>query len=163
MIRLMGLCFLAAAMTMVLRQMNMAAAGLLCTAFGVLVLGMMLPDIQEYVRQICKFLESMALEAQYGEIMLRAVGIVLLTQFSAQICRDYCRSDTVSVSARRLHSKQRQDKNSCRRLPADPFHPDGRPRSQRPLLLPALYILHECCGSVCTEIPEKERSRQAAS
>ena len=86
MIRLMGLCFLAAAMTMVLRQMNMAAAGLLCTAFG--VLGMMLPDIQEYVRQICKFLESMALEAQYGEIMLRAVGIVLLTQFSAQICRD---------------------------------------------------------------------------
>ena len=58
------------------------------TAFGVLVLGMMLPDIQEYVRQICKFLESMALEAQYGEIMLRAVGIVLLTQFSAQICRD---------------------------------------------------------------------------
>jgi hypothetical protein len=88
MIRLMGLCFLAAAMTMVLRQMNMAAAGLLCTAFGVLVLGMMLPDIREYVRQICKFLESMALEAQYGEIMLRAVGIVLLTQFSAQICRD---------------------------------------------------------------------------
>ena len=75
MIRLMGLCFLAAAMTMVLRQMNMAAAGLLCTAFGVLVLGMMLPDIREYVRQICKFLESMALEAQYGEIMLRAVGI----------------------------------------------------------------------------------------
>ncbi|MBS5678241.1 MAG: hypothetical protein KHW91_00745, partial [Clostridiales bacterium] len=46
MIRLMGLCFLAAAMTMVLRQMNMAAAGLLCTAFGVLVLGMMLPDIR---------------------------------------------------------------------------------------------------------------------
>lgn len=88
MIRLMGLCFLAAAMTMVLRQMNMAAAGLLCTAFGVLVLGMMLPDIREYVRQICKFLESMELEAQYGEIMLRAVGIVLLTQFSAQICRD---------------------------------------------------------------------------
>lgn len=88
MIRLMGLCFLAAAMTMVLRQMNIAAAGLLCTAFGVLVLGMMLPDIQEYVRQICKFLESMALEAQYGEIMLRAVGIVLLTQFSTQICRD---------------------------------------------------------------------------
>lgn len=88
MIRLMGLCFLAAAMTMVLRQMNMAAAGLLCTAFGVLVLGMMLPDIQEYVRQICKFLESMALEAQYGEIMLRAIGIVLLTQFSAQICKD---------------------------------------------------------------------------
>ena len=88
MIRLMGLCFLAAAMTMVLRQMNIAAAGLLCTAFGVLVLGMMLPDIQEYVHQICKFLESMALEAQYGEIMLRAVGIVLLTQFSTQICRD---------------------------------------------------------------------------
>ena len=60
MIRLMGLCFLAAAMTMVLRQMNMAAAGLLCTAFGVLVLGMMLPDIQEYVRQqiLCKQRES---------------------------------------------------------------------------------------------------------
>ncbi len=89
MIRLMGLCFLAAAMTMVLRQMNMATAGLLCTAFGVLVLGMMLPDIQEYVRQICKFLESMALEAQYGEIMLRAVGIVLLTQFFSTNLQGY--------------------------------------------------------------------------
>ncbi len=97
MIRLIGLCLLAAAMTLVLRQMNMAAAGLLCAAFGALVLGMMLPYIGDYVRQIREFLESLALEAQYGEIMLRAVGIVLLTQFAAQVCRDM---DAPSIARR---------------------------------------------------------------
>ena len=97
MIRLIGLCLLASAMTMILKQMNTAAAGLLCTAFGVLVLGMMLPNIEDYVRQIRVFLESIALEAQYGEIMLRAVGNVLLTQFAAQVCVDM---DAPSIAKR---------------------------------------------------------------
>ena len=97
MIRLIGFCLLAAVMTMLLRQMNPGVAALLCVAFGAMTLLTLLPAVGEYVTQIQAFLATLALDAVYGQTMLRAMGIVLITQFAAQVCRDM---DAPSIACR---------------------------------------------------------------
>ena len=84
MVRLIGFCLLAAVMTMLLRQMNPSAAALLCVAFGAMTLSMLLPAVGEYVAQIRDFLSELSLDALYGQTMLKAMGIVLMTQFAAR-------------------------------------------------------------------------------
>ncbi len=87
-VQLCGLCLLAAAMVMLLRQMNPQAAALLCVAFSVLVVGMLLKPVSGYIAQIQQFLDSLDMDGQYMKVMLRAMGIVLVTQFASQICQD---------------------------------------------------------------------------
>ncbi|MDO5300387.1 MAG: stage III sporulation AC/AD family protein [Clostridia bacterium] len=96
-IRLIGFCLLAAAMVMMLRQMNPAVAGLLSVAFGALVVGMVLPGVKAYIETIQSFLNSLDLDAEYYRIMLKAMGIVLVTQMAVQICRDM---DAPSIARR---------------------------------------------------------------
>ena len=96
-LRLIGFCLLAASMVMVLRQMHPQTAGLLSVAFGVLVMGLVLPEISGVVETIRAFLLSLGLNAQYYRIMLKAMGIVLVTQLCAQVCRDM---DAPSVAQR---------------------------------------------------------------
>ncbi len=87
-IRLIGCCLLAAALVTILRQMNMPAAALLTTAFGVLVLGAVLPDMGRYFQTIRTFLSSLALEGEYYRVMLKALGIMVTTQAAVQVCQD---------------------------------------------------------------------------
>lgn len=96
-IRLIGFCLLAAALVMTLRQMNPPAAALLCVAFGALVMGMLLPSLRAYIEQIGAFFDSLALDAQYYQVMLKAMGIVLVTQLAVQVCTDM---DAPSVARR---------------------------------------------------------------
>ena len=94
---MMGCCLLAGAMVMLLRQMQPAAAGLLCAALGVLVLSAALPQLAAYVSGIRDFLATMGLEGEYYQVMLKAMGIVLVTQLCAQVCQDM---DAPSVAQR---------------------------------------------------------------
>lgn len=96
-LRMMGICLLAGAMVMLLRQMQPAAAGLLCAALGVMVLSVALPQLAAYVGSIREFLLSLGLEGEYYQVMLKAMGIVLVTQLCAQVCRDM---DASSVAQR---------------------------------------------------------------
>lgn len=96
-LRLIGFCLLAAAMVMVLRQMHPQMAGLLSMAFGVLLVGLVLPGVQEYIGTIRAFLAELDLEAQYYKVMLKAIGIVLVTQFAVQVCQDM---DAPSIARR---------------------------------------------------------------
>lgn len=96
-LRLIGFCLLAASMVMVLRQMHPQTAGLLCIAFGVLVMALVLPDIGEMIGTIRTFLLSLGLDAQYYRIMLKAMGIVLVTQLAVQACQDM---DAPSIARR---------------------------------------------------------------
>ena len=74
-----------------------SAAALLCVAFGAMTLLMLLPAVGEYAAQIRDFLSELSLEAVYGQTMLKAMGIVLMTQFAAQVCRDM---DAPSIACR---------------------------------------------------------------
>ena len=96
-LRLIGFCLLAASMVMVLRQLHPQMAGLLSIAFGVLVIGLVLPGVAGYIEAIRSFLASLGLNAQYYRIMLKAMGIVLVTQLAVQACQDM---DAPSIARR---------------------------------------------------------------
>lgn len=95
--QLVGFCLVAAVLVMILRQMHPSAAGLLCAAFGVMMVSALLPQVRTYVESIQTFFSSMELDMQYGRIMLKAMGIVLVTQMAVQICLDM---DAPSVARR---------------------------------------------------------------
>ena len=96
-IRLIGFCLLAAAMVLVLREMHPQMAGLLSMAFGVLLTMQVLPGIQSYIETIRAFLASLDLDAQYYKILLKAMGVVLVTQLVVQFCQDM---DAPSIARR---------------------------------------------------------------
>ena len=87
-LRLIGFCLLAAAMVLELRQMHPQTAGLLSAAFGALLVMMVLPGVQAYIETIRVFLAQLNLDAQYYRILLKAMGIVLVTQMAVQFCQD---------------------------------------------------------------------------
>lgn len=87
-LRLIGFCLLAASMVLVLRQMQPQTAGLLSIAFGVLLVMMVLPGIQTYIESIREFLSGLNLDTQYYRILLKAMGIVLVTQLAVQFCQE---------------------------------------------------------------------------
>ena len=96
-LRLTGFCLLAGAMVMILRQMQPQAAALLSGAFGVLGVGAALGEIAGYIETLRRFLGSLNLDAQYFTIMLKAMGIVLVTQLAVQACEDM---DAPSIARR---------------------------------------------------------------
>ena len=96
-LRLMGLCLLAGAMVMLLRQMQPQAAALLSVAFGVVVVSATLAQIAGYIEMVQAFLASLDLDAQYWRVMVKAVGIVLVTQLAVQACEDM---DAPSIARR---------------------------------------------------------------
>ena len=87
-LRLIGFCLLAASMVLVLRQMHPQTAGLLSIAFGVLLVMMVLPGIHTYIESIREFLSELNLDTQYYRILLKAMGIVLVTQLAVQFCQE---------------------------------------------------------------------------
>jgi len=87
-LEMIGFCFLTAALVFVLRQFHSYAAGLLSAAFGVLLIGSVLPQIQNYILEIEALLSSLHLDAKYYKVMIKAMGILVVTQVCAQICVD---------------------------------------------------------------------------
>ncbi len=96
-LRLIGFCLLAAAMVLVLRQMHPQTAGLLSMAFGVLLVMLVLPGVQTYIETIRAFLSELNLDTQYYKTLLKAMGIVLVTQLAVQFCQDM---DAPSIARR---------------------------------------------------------------
>ena len=86
--RMIGFCMLAAVMVIGFRQISPVWAGGICAVFGLMMMALLMPQIQEYVRLISGFLQTIGLESGYYMVMIRTMGIVLVTQVSAQVCRD---------------------------------------------------------------------------
>lgn len=87
-LRLIGFCLLAGAMVMLLGQMQPQAAALLSVAFGVLVLGVLLGQIAGYIETVRSFLASLKMDERYFSIMVKSMGVVLVTQLAVQACED---------------------------------------------------------------------------
>ena len=96
-LRLLGLCLLAGAMVMLLGQMQPQAAALLSVAFGVLIVSAMLTPIAHYVQIVRTFLASLDMDEQYFGVMIKSMGIVLITQLAVQACEDM---DAPSIARR---------------------------------------------------------------
>lgn len=87
-LRLLGLCILVSAMVLLLRQMHRQTAALLSVAFGAMVLLCVLPGAAQYMTAILSFLDGASLGAQYGKTLLKATGIVLVTQLTSEVCQE---------------------------------------------------------------------------
>ena len=96
-LRLIGFCLLAGAMMMILSQMQPQAAALLSVAFGVLIVGAMLGPIAQYIQTVRAFLASLDMDDRYFGIMMKSMGIVLVTQLAVQACEDM---DAPSIARR---------------------------------------------------------------
>ncbi len=87
-LRLIGFCLLAGAMVMLLGQMQPQTAALLSVAFGVLVVSVLLGQIAGFIETVCSFLAALDLDERYFSIMVKSMGIVLVTQLAVQACED---------------------------------------------------------------------------
>lgn len=96
-LRLIGFCLLAGAMVMILKPMHMQTAALVSVVFGVLMVGAALGEIAGYIETVRSFLGALKLDAQYFRIMVKAVGVVLVTQLAVQACEDM---DAPSIARR---------------------------------------------------------------
>lgn len=96
-LRLIGFCLLTALMVTVLRQMHPVTAGLLTAVFGMLLLSALLPQIKEHIDAVLTLMNTLDLDGMYGAVMLKAMGIVLVTQIAVQVCRDM---DAAAVAQR---------------------------------------------------------------
>lgn len=84
--RLIALCILASAMTMILTQMHPRIAALLGVAFGAMLLSAMLPAVGALLGEMLAFFDSAAIDGQYARVMLKAMGIVLVTRLAQEAC-----------------------------------------------------------------------------
>lgn len=87
-LQMIGSCILAAVMVMLLRQLSPPIAALCSAAFGAMLVSALLPSVGAYISEIRSFLGSLGLEGEYYAVMLRAMGVVLVTQLSVEICRE---------------------------------------------------------------------------
>ena len=87
-LHLIGFCLLAGTMVMLLGQMQPQAAALLSVAVGVLVVGALLGQIAGYIETVRAFLASLDLDERYFAIMVKSMGVVLVTQLAVQACED---------------------------------------------------------------------------
>ena len=86
--RLLGVCLLAGALVMLLGQMQPQTAALLSVAFGAVMISVMLEPIAQYIQAVRTFLESLHLDGQYYKILIKSMGVVLVTQLAVQACED---------------------------------------------------------------------------
>lgn len=96
-LRLIGFCLLTAMMVTVLRQMHPAFAGLIAAVCGVLLMAYLFPQIKAHVDTVLALMSTLELGGIYYSVLLKAMGIVLVTQLAAQVCRDM---DAPSVAQR---------------------------------------------------------------
>ena len=85
---MLGIALLTAGMVMLLKQMVPAAASLLTVAFGVMMISALLTPIRQYAGLLSAFLSGASLSGEYAVIMLKAMGVVLLSQLASQACQE---------------------------------------------------------------------------
>lgn len=82
-----GFCFCAAALSVLLRQYRPEHSLLLSIGCGVGILIWLLEELAPLAEQIRR-LSSMAFSGEASEILLRSLGICLITQIACDTCRD---------------------------------------------------------------------------
>ncbi len=86
--KVLALCFVAAAICVVLRSKNSEYALLLSVAAGVCISIVLLRSIAVPIQSILEKLTEYGLESEYFKVAIKAVGIGYVTAFIADACRD---------------------------------------------------------------------------
>jgi stage III sporulation protein AD len=83
-----GAALIAAVFTALLRRESSEYAMVLRIAAGILIALEILQAVLPALRQISSLLSAAGVGGEYSGILLRTLGVVFLTQFAADACRD---------------------------------------------------------------------------
>ncbi len=87
-ISICGIAIFAAAAAIALKKNAPETSMLIVTASGVLIFFSVLSEITPIINEIYKLINSSGIDSEYGEILLKTVGICLACQFTSETCRD---------------------------------------------------------------------------
>lgn len=85
---IVGVSVTAALLALILRQTQPAAAMALTVAAGVLLFASVLGAAIPLVQRVSSLFDGALIDTVYTQVLLKALGISLLTQTTADICRD---------------------------------------------------------------------------
>ncbi len=88
MLKLSGFAVLAALMAMLLKKMRPEAGLAVALGAGALLLGLLLPTLQQAVEHLSAIARTGGVSEGYMLQLLKVGGVSLLADFSAQTCRD---------------------------------------------------------------------------
>ncbi len=90
------LCVLAAMLCIILSSYKPEYAMAVVIAAGIFIMLRVLGDVLPAIRSISQLLSSAGIELSYFKVALKALGICYITQFAADICRDFGQTSLAS-------------------------------------------------------------------
>ncbi len=86
--KIMGLAVICSVLIVLLRTIRPEQAVVLSITAGILLLLWLLNAMQPILQEVRSLVELFSLGTEQGELLLKSLGLCLLTQISADVCRD---------------------------------------------------------------------------
>lgn len=88
MIAIVGLCIVAAAISVVLRQYKPEYALLVSLGTGIAILLMVVGAFQPLLDQLEKVVAMTQMPEEYLQILFKSLGVCMITQIASDVCKD---------------------------------------------------------------------------
>ena len=98
MIKIIGIALAVLFCALIVKDKNSTVAALLSVAGGITLLTVVIGNFSNITDAVHKFTDSSSVTDTYVKLMLKALGITILTQFVADICRDNGESALASIT-----------------------------------------------------------------
>ncbi|MBQ9516770.1 MAG: hypothetical protein IJI47_02765 [Eubacterium sp.] len=98
MIKIAGCALAVLFCALIIKDKNRTVAALLSIAGGVMLFGAVAGELADIVVAVKAFSDSSGITDSYIKLMLKALGITILTQFVADICRDNGENALASIT-----------------------------------------------------------------
>ena len=98
MLKIAGITLSVLLCSLLLKEKNRAFAVILSVAGGLLLLSVFTGELSEVVSRLKSITEKSEISASYIALMLKALGITIITQFVSDICRDNGENALASIT-----------------------------------------------------------------
>ena len=86
--KLLGICLIAAVLSLILKAKSGEYAFLVVIAAGAAVIAVVFRNIAQPIQEISDKISEYGIQTEYFKVALKAVGIAYITDFIADACRD---------------------------------------------------------------------------
>lgn len=93
---LLALCVLAALICIILSSYKKEFAIIVAISAGVIIIIFLFSYVSPYIEKLFDLLTATGIETEYFTVIFKALGISLVTQFAADICRDFGQTSLAS-------------------------------------------------------------------
>ena len=98
MIKIAGIALAVLFCALIVKDKNSTVAALLSVAGGIMLLTAVIGKFSDITDALRGFVDTSSVTDTYVKLMLKALGITILTQFVADICRDNGESALASIT-----------------------------------------------------------------